>query len=162
MKWFIASIALVVLITSGAYCEQATCCVNLSPARPAKCKVLFLVGGPVHDNPELYPMLKKVLEDTGRYAITVSDDRDSLIASRIKDYGVVLVYTTGGALTADQEKGLVGFVEGGKGLVGIHSATDSFKNSDAYWKLMCGRFNGHGGGEFKVKITARATRLSRA
>jgi len=74
----------------------------------------------------------------------------------ISKYDVVLIYTTSGALTEAQEKGLVKFVENGKGVVGIHSATDSFRNSDAYWKLMCGRFSGHGSGTFKVKITGKS------
>jgi uncharacterized protein len=151
MKWFVLSIGLAVcvgLIVSCAVCSQ--------PQVQAKSKVLFEVGGPVHDNAELYAIMKKVLEDTGRYEVTVSDDRDRFTPGRIKDYDVVLIYTTSGALTEEQEKGLVGFVENGKGLVGIHSATDSFHNSDAYWKLMCGSFIGHGGGTFKVKITGKS------
>lgn len=145
MKWFILSMCLIVLMASGAVCDQ-----------PAKSKVLFQVGGPVHDSPELYAMLKRVLEDTGRYVVTVSEDRDYFTPARIAQFDVVLIYTTGGDLTPEQEKGLVGFVTNGKGLVGIHSATDSFKNSDAYWKLLCGRFIGHGGGTFKVKITGKS------
>ncbi len=114
------------------------------------------VGGPHHDNPELYEILKKKLEGTGRFVLTVTDNRDEMARPAIDKYDVVLIYTTAGALTEAQEKGLVGFVEDGKGLVGIHSATDSFKNSDAYWKLMCGQFSGHGAGTFKVKITGKS------
>lgn len=152
MKWFVRSIMLIAIIALLATCAAGA---NRAPV-DTRLKVLFEVGGPVHDNAELYPIMKKALEDTGRYVVTVSDDRDRFTAPRIKEYDAVLIYTTSGALTEDQEKGLVGFVEGGKGLVGIHSATDSFKNSDAYWKLLGGRFIGHGGGKFKVKITGKS------
>jgi type 1 glutamine amidotransferase len=127
-----------------------------TPDNPtAKTKVLMEVGGPFHDNPALYEMLKKKLEATGKYVLTITDNREELAKPAIDKYDVVLIYTTGGALTEDQERGLISFVENGKGVVGIHSATDSFKNSDAYWKLMCGRFAGHGSGTFKVKITGK-------
>ena len=149
----LAAILLLALAFQAAYC--ATC-----PAPPCgpgqKIKVLFEVGGPVHDSKELPALLKNVLEDTGQFAVNVTDNRDEMAEPAIDKYDVVLIYTTGGALTEAQEKGLVKFVENGKGVVGIHSATDSFKNSDAYWKLMCGRFIGHGGGTFKVKITGKS------
>jgi len=125
------------------------------PQSAQKIKVLFEVGGPVHNSVELPAMLKRVLEDTKQFAVTVTDDRDQFTEANIKKYDVVLIYTTSGALTEAQEKGLVSFVQNGKGLVGIHSATDSFHNSDAYWKLLAGRFVGHGSGTFKVKITGK-------
>ncbi|MGQ9455555.1 MAG: ThuA domain-containing protein [Armatimonadota bacterium] len=128
-----------------------------TPSKPAsKTKVLMEVGGPYHDNPALYDMLKKKLESTGRFVLTVTDNRDELAKPAIDKYDVVLIYTTGGELTQSQEQGVISFVENGKGVVGIHSATDSFKNSDAYWKLLCGRFAGHGAGTFKVKITGKS------
>ncbi|MGC8862200.1 MAG: ThuA domain-containing protein [Armatimonadota bacterium] len=127
------------------------------PSEPVqKIKVLMEVGGPYHDNPALYDMLKKRLEGTRQFVLDVTDNRDEMAQPAISKYDVVLIYTTSGALTEAQEKGLTGFVENGGGVVGIHSATDSFKNSDAYWKLMCGQFAGHGSGTFKVKITGKS------
>ena len=43
------------------------------------------------------------------------------------------------------------FVKGGGGLAGVH-ATDAFKKSDVYWRLLGGRFSGHGGGKFMIRI----------
>lgn len=59
-------------------------------------------------------------------------------------------------MTKEQEQGLVSFVENGKGLVGIHCATDTFRESDAYWKLVGGRFRTHGHELFKVNITGKS------
>ncbi len=129
------------------------------PTSPTK--VLMEVGGPFHDNPALYELLKGKLEATGRFVLTITDNRDELSKPAIDKYDVVLIYTTDGVLTEPQEKGLISFVEDGKGVVGIHSATDSFKNSDAYWKMMCGRFAGHGSGTFKVKITGKSHAIVR-
>ena len=42
-------------------------------------------------------------------------------------------------------------MRGGGGLAGVH-ATDAFKKSDVYWRLLGGRFTGHGGGSFPIRI----------
>jgi uncharacterized protein len=126
-------------------------------AKPAaKSKVLFLVGGPYHDQPELYPIMQKKLEDTGDFTVTLSRDLDQLRAENIKNYDLVLMYTTRLDPTKEQEDGLVKFVESGKGFVGIHCATDTFRESDAYWKLVGGRFRTHGNETFKVNVTGKS------
>jgi len=64
----------------------------------------------------------------------------------------VLFYGSGGDFTDPaQEKGLEEYVASGGGLGGVH-ATDAFKRSDVYWRLMGARFTGHGGGEFMLRI----------
>ncbi len=152
-RTLLIAIPLLVLASRVAWC--ASC--SAPPCESGqKIKVLMEVGGPHHDNPELYAMLKKQLEGTGQFAVNVTDNRDEMAQPAIENYDVVLIYTTGGALTEAQEKGLTSFVQGGRSVVGIHSATDSFKDSDAYWKLMCGQFIGHGGGTFRVKITGKS------
>lgn len=126
-------------------------------AKPvAKSRVLFVVGGHFHDNPVLYPMLEKMLQDTGDFTVTTSRDLDQLKPENIKNYDLVVVYTTQLTLSKEQEKGLIDFVANGKGLVGIHCATDTFRNSDAYWKLVGGRFTKHGHETFKVNITGKS------
>jgi type 1 glutamine amidotransferase len=82
----------------------------------------------------------------------LSDQLDDLKSQSIARYDVVLFYGSGGNFTdPTQEKGLGDFVRGGGGLAGVH-ATDAFKKSDLYWKLMGGRFTGHGGGKFMMRI----------
>ena len=126
-------------------------------AKPvAKSKVLLMVGGPYHDNAELYPILQKFLEDTGDFTVTLSRDLDQFKAENIKNYDLVVMYTTRLTPTKEQEQGLVDFVANGKGFVGIHCATDTFRESDAYWKLVGGRFRTHGHLLFKVNITGKS------
>lgn len=144
---------LVVVVVLGG-CLAA--CAGEAAKPVAKSKVLFLVGGPYHDQPELYPILQKVLEDTGEFTVTLSRDLDQFKAENIKNYDLVIIYATRLTLNKEQEDGLVGFVEAGKGLVGIHCATDTFRESDAYWKLVGGRFRTHGNETFKVNVTGKS------
>jgi len=114
---------------------------------------LHMVQGGGHDWKNHFPILAGILEKTGDFEITMSLDLEELKAENIKKYDVVLFYGSGNNFkTAEQEKGCCDFVRGGGAFVGIHSATDSFKRSDAYWEMVGGRFSGHGGGKFKVII----------
>ena len=135
----------------------ADTCTKSELPEAERMKVLFEVGGAdFHDPVNLPPIVEKLLEATGRFAVTITEDRDQFKPDNISNYDLVVIYTTGGELSKEQEQGLIEFVECGKGLVGIHSATDSFKNSDAYWKLLGGQFTGHGAGTFGVKITGKS------
>ena len=127
-----------------------------APKQPDVSQVLFMVGGPFHDNPELYPILQNLLQSTGEFKVTVSRDLDQFRPEQIKNYDLIIMYSTRLTPTAEQEKGLIDFVSNGKGFVGIHSATDTFLESDAYWKMVGGRFTTHGNELFKVNITGKS------
>ncbi|NLN78565.1 MAG: ThuA domain-containing protein [Armatimonadetes bacterium] len=133
-----------------------TCPVFAGAPPPAASKVLFLVGGPFHDNPELYPIVQNLLQATGEFTVTVSRDLDQFKPENIKNYDLVIMYSTRLTPTPQQEKGLIDFVSNGKGFVGIHSATDTFLDSDAYWKMVGGRFTTHGNELFKVNMTGKS------
>jgi len=114
---------------------------------------LHMVQGGGHNWKKHFPILAEVLKGTGDFEITMSQDLDELKAENIKKYDVVLFYGSGNNFKDPaQEKGLCDFVRNGGAFAGIHSASDSFKKSDAYWELLGGRFAGHGGGKFKLVI----------
>ncbi len=116
-----------------------------------KTKVLLL-GGRGHDWKGFHAVISKVLEKTGDFEVTLSAELDDLKAAKINRYDVVLFYGSGGNFKdKDQEQGLEQFVKSGHGMVGVH-ATDAFKKSDVYWRLLGGRFIGHGGGTFTIRI----------
>jgi len=111
-------------------------------------KVLAMLGGAKfgesgHCAETNGPILKQFMEDSGRYEVTLTEDRDMFRAEKINDFDLVIVYTTGGELTAEQEKGLADFVKEGKGFVGLHSAADSFKANEPYMKMIGSRFRTH-------------------
>ena len=95
-----------------------------------KIKVMFLRGGG-HDWKNCPPILASVLEKTNDFEITFTENLDDL-KERIKQYDIIMQYTTGMKPTKEQENGLCDFVQNGGGYVGIHSATDSFKNCDRF------------------------------
>jgi len=118
----------------------------------AKIKVFMLQGGG-HNWKANLPILAGVLEKTGDFEVTMSRDLDELKPENIKKYDVVFFYGSRLNFTDPaQEKGLLEFVRNGGGFVGSHSASDSFKKSDAYWEMLGGRFAGHGHGKFTVTI----------
>lgn len=135
----------------------ASCCCFAADPQPAeKISVLFEVGGRVHDSVKLPEMLKKSLEDTGQFAITITQDQDLLKSGSIDKYDVVMFYTTRVDPNPEQAKGLIEFVEGGGGMVNIHAATTMGLKHEGLWRMMGGKFIKHGAGTFTVKITGRS------
>ncbi len=113
---------------------------------------VLLLGGRGHDWKGFHAVIAPVLEKTGDFQVTLSAELDDLKPETIKKYGIVLFYGSGGNFTDQaQEQGMEQFVQGGGGLAGVH-ATDAFKKSDVYWRLFGGRFIGHGGGSFLMRI----------
>ncbi|HUU93857.1 MAG TPA: ThuA domain-containing protein [Phycisphaerae bacterium] len=142
----------VALVVVMAVVVGAACVVSAEEATAPKIRIFMLQGGG-HDWKNHLPMLGEILTKTGDFDVTISDDMDQLKAENITKYTVVLFYGSGlNFKSPEQEKGLCDFVRSGGAFVGIHSATDSFKKSDAYWELVGGRFAGHGGGKFMVRI----------
>ena len=144
----LAMILAIALLASAAWCRG-----HKTKQQPIK--VLFEVNGCCHDFKGLPAMLADKLKATGDFEFTITEDRDELIPSRISNYDVALFYTQGSDMTPNQEKGLTEFIKSGKGYAGIHCASDTFKNSDAYWQLVGGRFKGHSSGTFPVHFTVR-------
>ena len=60
----------------------------------------------------------------------------ALTPDRLNYYDAILIYGNHAALTPEQEKALVDFVESGKGLVALHSASDSFAGSERYTMMI--------------------------
>ncbi len=122
---------------------------NLAAAEKVK---ILLLGGRGHDWKGFHAVISKVLQKTGDFDVTLSEKLDDLRPASIKKYDLVLFYGSGGDFTdPQQERGLGEFVKGGGGLAGVH-ATDAFKSSDVYWRLLGGRFTTHGGGKFRLRI----------
>jgi len=137
-RTILAFLAIVLLFSSAAIAADKT-------------KVLLL-GGRGHDWRGFHEVTAALLEKTGDFELTLSDKLDDLKKETISKYDVVLFYGSGGNFTDEaQEKGVDQFVRDGGGLVGVH-ATDAFKQSDVYWQMLGGRFSGHGGGKFMMRI----------
>ncbi len=116
------------------------------PARPRKLLVFTLCRGFRHDSiPFISEAVRVLGEKTGAYETVVSDDVVMFRPENLAQFDAVCMNNTTGTLFEDKElkEALLEFVRSGKGLVGIHAATDCFYDWPEYGEMMGGFFSGH-------------------
>lgn len=97
---------------------------------------------------EVLPLSARILREIGAKAkafdTTVTQDTREITAESLAGYDAVVFYTTGELpMSAEQKRSLLAFVRGGRGFVGIHSATDTFYAWPEYGEMIGAYFNGH-------------------
>ena len=121
---------------------------------PRRAEVLFLGHASEHHNSRLYaPWLATALFASG-INITYTEKLEDLNKENLAKYDGLVIYANHDVLSKEQEAAMKGFVEGGKGLIPLHSAAGCFKNSDWYIETIGGQFASHGAGEFTGTIVA--------
>jgi type 1 glutamine amidotransferase len=146
-NWLIAGLA-VALAAGNAFSADSE---KEKDKGKEKIKVLLLANGG-HDGKGFNDTISPVLAKTGDFEVTFTTKKDDLKIDNLRKYNVVMFYGSGGDFPdPNQEKGLEEFVKSGGGMAGVH-ATDAYKKSDVYWRMMGGRFTGHGGGKFMFRI----------
>ena len=100
--------------------------------------------------------IERMGQKTGAYTADSSRDYAVFTAANLAKYdAVILNNTTRLDLSDEQRQALLDFVHNGKGLVGVHAATDNFYNWPEGAKMMGGLFAGHpwgGGGTWAFKL----------
>jgi type 1 glutamine amidotransferase len=127
------------------------------PKQPRKVLVLGKAAGFVHSS---IPLAGRTIEEigkkTGAWTTTITYDPADINDANLKQYDAIFLSSTTGAFlddpndaaaTAARRKALLDFVRSGKGLAGIHAATDSYHQSSA---PPAGR-GGRGGG-FNMQV----------
>lgn len=139
------------------------------PARPRKVLVYTLAKGYVHDSiPTGAKAIELMGKKTGAYEAVISRDPAMFEPDRLKEFDAIVMVSTTGELFGPPGKtdaplkeqarnerlrnSLREFVARGKGLVGIHAASDSSYQWPEYGKMMGGYFNGHPWGKITMKI----------
>ncbi|WP_416377777.1 PVC-type heme-binding CxxCH protein [Algoriphagus sp. D3-2-R+10] len=121
---------------------------------PRRAEVLFFGHASEHHNSRLYaPWLATALFESG-INITYTETVEDLNKDNLAKYDGLVIYANHDVLSKEQEAALKSFVESGKGLIPLHSATGCFKNSDWYIETIGGQFASHGEGEFTAEIVA--------
>jgi type 1 glutamine amidotransferase len=135
------------------------------PLRPRKVLVLNHAAGFVHSSIPLAGLTMEAMgKKTGAYAATITWDAADINTENLKQYDLVFLNNTTGCFlddpndagaTAARKAALLAFIRGGKGIAGIHAASDSYHGSacsspmasagDALWP----EFNTLIGGYFK-------------
>jgi type 1 glutamine amidotransferase len=109
-----------------------------------KIKTLLFTGGQIHDFKGCGAAIYDALIASGEFdIIRVEDDLSALVTPRLDPYDLVVFFYTVGEVTDAQKNGLLNYVAGGKGLVGIHSAADSFRECPEYRAMVGGYFVTH-------------------
>jgi type 1 glutamine amidotransferase len=83
---------------------------------------------------------KELLND---YDIAIYDDLEIFNNRDFFEYDTTIFFTQFGKFTEDQEKNLLDFIASGKGFVGLHGASASFKMHPKYYEMIGGRFLRH-------------------
>ena len=126
------------------------------PARPRRVLVLNKCAGFIHTP---IPLTAKMIELFGNrtkaWSTTVTFDPADINQKNLQQYDALVLNSTTGAFLDDpndpaateaRKKALIDFVRSGKGLVGIHGATDSYHQSSTAPPAGRGGRGGGGGG----------------
>ncbi len=116
------------------------------PEKPRKVLVFYRTEGFVHDSIGIgRDVLRRLGEATGAFTVEESDSMDAFDSANLERFDAVVFLNTTGLKFENpaHRKALLDFVAAGKGVVGIHAATDNFPNWPEGQALMGGVFHGH-------------------
>lgn len=98
-------------------------------------------------------MLKRMGDKTGLFHVTHTEDESAFEADSLAKYDAVIMLNTTGEIFLNAakdverenrlKKNLLDFVSSGKGLMGVHSATDTYHGWREYNDMMGGTFDSH-------------------
>ena len=129
--------------------------------RPRKLLVFWRCEGFFHKS---IPVGNKALEimgqKTGAFDVVITDDYSVFTAQKLRQFDAVCLNNTTGLKfdpkeTPERCKALMDFVKSGKGIVGVHAATDNFNQWPEAREMMGGKFTGHpwgSGGTWAIKL----------
>jgi type 1 glutamine amidotransferase len=148
-------------------------------------QVLIITGRDHHDWQSTTPYLRKLLTDTGRFAVRVEEEPAGITPATLAKYDLAVLHYNGPRWGDAAEKTLLDFVRSGKGVVAAHAATYTFAGLKTqghehdktaliepprteYWKLLGAHWDlsapgtGHAGRKvFTVKFTNPAHPITR-
>ncbi len=132
------------------------------PKRPRKMLVFWRCEGYFHSSiPVVNRAMEIMGEKTGAFEVTVvTDDYSVFTKESLQQFDVVCLNNTTHLKfdpkeTPERCQALLDFVQGGKGLVGIHAAADNFYQWPKGMEMMGNKFTGHpwgAGGTWSIKI----------
>ena len=135
---------------------------TVESVKPRKILVFWRCEGFFHTSiPVVNEALKIMGQKTGAYEVAVcTDDYSIFTPEKLRQFDVVCLNNTTNLKfnpkeTPERCEALMDFVKNGKGIVGIHAATDNFYDWPEAMEMMGGKFTGHpwtAGGTWAFKI----------
>ncbi|HEY1497362.1 MAG TPA: ThuA domain-containing protein [Candidatus Solibacter sp.] len=140
----------------GLACVLLIGTARLAPAQTPKIQVLIITGQNGHDWRATTPVLRKLLEDTKRFEVRVTEEFRGGGAETLAPYDLVVLNYYDGNKPAQRwgeraDKALLDFVRSGKGLVVYHFSAAAFNGWSEYEQMCAGT------GGRTMAITRRAT-----
>lgn len=118
--------------------------------QPELIRALLLSGANNHDWRTTTPRIKQILEDSGRFAVTVLEQTDQISAELLNDFDVIVSdFNTFTARykeprdpgwTDAARDAYISFVRRGKGHVAVHAGSSSFYDWPEYQELVISSF----------------------
>jgi uncharacterized protein len=130
------------------------------PAAASAIKVLFLGDKGHHRPADRAAQITPVLAGRG-IDITYTENVADLNPETLARYDALLIYANINAISPDQEKALLDYVNRGGGFVPVHCASYCFLNSPRYIALVGAQFQRHDTGEFDTNILDRSHAIMR-
>ena len=133
----------------------------------AKIKTLLLAGANNHDWKRSSPFLRDLLNASGKFDVTLTEDPSKALEDAAALKGCPLIFSdyNGPAWSETAKANFVAAVEGGTGLVVLHAADNAFPGWVEYetmTALLWRQGTGHGQyHEFEVKITDKDHPITR-
>jgi type 1 glutamine amidotransferase len=133
----------------------------LAPAQAPKLQVLIITGQNGHDWRATTPVLRKLLEDTKRFEVRVTEEFRGGSPETLAPYDLVVLnyYDSNKPALRWGERAdaaLLNYVRGGKGLLVYHFSTAAFTGWSEYEQLCAGNWrpnNGHHSARHDFTVT---------
>lgn len=140
------------LIIWGCTRKQNISQVNTTPTEGRRAEVLFLGHESKHHDSGKYALWMAIKLFRSGINMTYTTSLNDINPANLAKYDGLIIYANHEVLPKEQEEALKAFVEGGKGLIPLHSASGCFRNSEWYIKTIGGQFASHKTGIFKNVI----------
>ncbi|WP_373398431.1 PVC-type heme-binding CxxCH protein [Algoriphagus halophilus] len=148
LSWLVTTLVVSLLISCGQKSGETF----LSSTEPRRVEILVLGHESEHHNSEKLMMYIETPLFQKGINLTYTTDVNDLNETKLSNYDGLLIYANHNEITTEQETALKDFVQGGKALIPIHSASFCFQNSPWYISAVGGQFSTHGTGDFTVDI----------
>ena len=120
---------------------------GLAKSKERKGRLLYMTLSAGFKHSSVAPseaIVKEIGERSGLFETTVTEDVGAFTRQNLKQYDVVMFYTTGELpMTRAEKSAFISFIRSGHGFVGVHSATDTFYLWKDYGDMIGGYFNDH-------------------
>ncbi|MFX1499811.1 MAG: ThuA domain-containing protein [Promethearchaeota archaeon] len=105
-----------------------------------KKKIILCQRGRYFKKDKTSSYFKEILNN---YVVDVYNDLEIFKKRDFFKYDTTIFFTQFGKFTEEQEKNVLDFIGSGKGFIGLHGASASFKQHPKYYEMIGGRFIGH-------------------